>query len=98
MPFEAQLRVFFVHAATVVADVNERQSAVEKLNVNMLCTRIETVFQQLLHDVGGTFDDFAGGNLIGDNFRQNADERHALITSDFNPKRKVYLRAKYPKI
>ena len=90
MPFKAKLRIVFVHAATVVADVNERQTAVEKLNINMLCTRIQTVFQQLLYDIGGTFDDFAGGNLIGDCFRQYANGRHTARTSDLPSKRKLH--------
>ena len=73
-----------------MSDQSMINEEVEKLNKNMLCARIQTVFQQLLHNIGGTFDDFAGGNLIGDDFRQHANGRHTARTSDLPLKRKLH--------
>ena len=38
---------------------------------------VERVFDQFLHDAGGALDHFAGGDLVGDLFGQQADAVHA---------------------
>ncbi len=40
---------------------------------------VERVLEQFLDDGGGALDDFAGGDLVGDQVGENADTAHELI-------------------
>ena len=44
--------------------------------VIFLAAGVEGIFDQLLHDAGGAFDHFAGGDLVGDLFGKQADAVH----------------------
>jgi hypothetical protein len=47
--------------------------------VNRAAVGVEGVFDQFLHDAGGAFDHFAGGDLVGDLFGKQLDAVHRSL-------------------
>ena len=70
---ECQKRVVVHHAAAVVDDADHALAARFDFDAHGIGAGVERVFEQLLHHRGGPLDHFAGGNAVGDGFRQYAD-------------------------
>ena len=77
--FQAEQRVVTAHAGAVVGHAHETAAAGLNLDGEARRLRVERVFDQLLHDAGGAFDHFAGGDLIGDVFGQQTDAIHRCV-------------------
>ena len=74
--FEAEQRVVAAHAGAVVGHADEAASAGLNFDGDSRRLGVEGVFNQFLHDAGGALDHFAGGDLVGDVFGQQADAVH----------------------
>ena len=75
--FECHQRIVAAHAITVIGNIDERAPAVLDGDRDASGLGVQRVFGQLLHDRGGTFDHFAGGDLVGDLFGQKANPIHS---------------------
>ncbi len=60
-------------ARPVVGDPDQLLAATAQFDRDVRGARIEGIFQELLHDGRGPFDDFAGGDLRGDLFGKYGD-------------------------
>src|SRR5450432_2223980 len=78
MTFEREQRVVAAHAETVVGDAHEAASAAADLDDDFPGVGIEGIFDELFHDAGGSFDHFAGGDLVGDLLGKKFDAVHAV--------------------
>jgi hypothetical protein len=76
MALQRENRILAAHAETVVAHANEFLAAAFDFDVDAARARIEGVFHQFLDGVGGPFNHFAGGDLIGDFGRKSVNARH----------------------
>ena len=70
MSFKTEQRVIFAHAESVVGHTNQTASARLDFHGDARRLGIERVFHELLHDTGGALHHFAGGNLVGNVFRE----------------------------
>ena len=77
--FEAEQRVVAAHAEAVVGHANETASARADFDGDFFRVGVERIFDQLLHDAGGPFDHFAGGDLVGDLFGKELDAVHLSL-------------------
>ena len=75
---EGEQRVVVGHAVAVVDDADHALAAGFDFDANAVGAGVERVFEQLLDDGGGALDDFAGGDAVGDSFREYADAAHAV--------------------
>jgi hypothetical protein len=66
MPFDGQLRIIRLHAFPVVFDAHLLLAAEFHVNGDAPGAGIDGVFDEFFHHRGGTLDDFAGGDLIGE--------------------------------
>ncbi len=66
VPRERQRQLLRGYATAVVADPNQAQATIGKLDTNMARAGIERVLDQLLDDRGRPLDDFARGDFGGD--------------------------------
>ena len=66
--------------SAVVGHANEAASAGLDFHGDARGLGIERVFDQFLHDAGGAFHHFAGGDLVGDVFGKQADAVHETAT------------------
>ena len=60
----------------VVGHADETASAGLDFDGDFFGAGIERIFDEFLHDAGGAFDHFAGGDLVGDLFGKQADAVH----------------------
>ncbi len=82
-----QRQLFRCDATAVVADADQAYTALFKIDINAAGTGVDRVLDQLLDHRRGTFDHFAGGDLVDEDLRQRPDRarmgsrRHAgMIT------------------
>ena len=73
MPAHRQWQLLGGNAATIVADADQPHPAFFQVNVDTLRAGIQRVFNQFLDHRGGAFNDFAGGNLVDENFGELTD-------------------------
>jgi hypothetical protein len=76
MAGKAERQIFDLDANTVVRDSDEILAALFNLYFDSGRTGIERILDELLNDRGGPFDNFAGGDSIGDGRRQNLNLGH----------------------
>ena len=74
--FEAEQRVVAAHAKSIVRHADKAAPAREDFHREMRGLGVEGVLDELLHDAGRALDHLAGGDLIGDLLRQQADAVH----------------------
>ena len=79
MPLQRQQGVFARHAATVVAHLDPLLAAVFEQDLDRVGAGVDGVLHQLLDHRCGPLDDLAGGNLIHQLIRENADAGHFQI-------------------
>ena len=77
MAFQAKERVVPVHTDAVIGDANQAAPARLNFHRDAADLRVERVFDEFLDDTRRTFNHFAGGDLVGDLFRQEANPVHA---------------------
>ena len=76
MAFEGQQGVVAVHPMAVVRDADEPPSARLDLDTDAAGSGVERVLQQLLHHGSRPVHHLAGGDLVGNLVRKNADAAH----------------------
>lgn len=76
MPLERERQLVGRDAAAIVADRDERDAALLGRDLDAARTGVEGVLDQFLGEGCGAFDDLAGGDLVDEVGRQQAD-RHA---------------------
>ena len=76
MALEGQQRIVAHHAASVVDDANQFAAARFHVNANPLRSRVERIFQQLLHYGRRSLHHFAGSDLVRHLIGKNADIAH----------------------
>jgi hypothetical protein len=74
--FEGKESVVADHAATVVSDADKAAATGFDFDADVSSSGIEGVLQEFFDDGGGTVDDFAGGDLVGDLVGENSDAAH----------------------
>lgn len=70
MSAQRQGQILARDAGAVVADTDQTGAALAEFDVDAVGTGIQTVFQQFLDHRSRTFDDFPGGDLVGQLRRQ----------------------------
>ena len=73
---EREARVDLVHPGAVVGHADARDAAGLDLYTNLRGPRVERVLDELLHDAGGSLDDLAGCDLVGEVVREAPDDGH----------------------
>ena len=76
VPFDGEQRIIGAHPRTVVHDRNLPAAPRQKLNRYLCASGIDAVFHQFLDHRRGSFDHFAGSNLIADNVWKHGDLCH----------------------
>ena len=76
MALKGQQGVVAIHAVAVVGNANQLAPAAFDLDADAVGAGVEGILQQLFHDRGGPVHHFAGGDLVGDLVRKNADAPH----------------------
>ena len=84
MAQKAHARVLRCHADAVVRDADIIAPSGAELQHNGARSGVHRVFQKLLDRRGGTLDNFARGNEIGNVRRKDVDNRHDMYTSNGN--------------
>ena len=79
MAFKGKEGVVADHAVAVVGDADEFAAACFYFNANAGGPGVDGVFEELLDDGGRTFDDFACGDLVRHEVREDADAAHEEI-------------------
>lgn len=74
--FEAEHRVFAIHAGAVVDDFDEGCATALNVDFDVEGTGVEAVFDQFANDGSGAFNDFTGGHLAGEGVGEDADAGH----------------------
>ena len=62
----AEKSVIWLHSTTVIRDTNELPSTSLNLNADLLCSRIDAIFDQFFNDRSGALNHFTCSNLIGE--------------------------------
>jgi hypothetical protein len=75
--FEAEQGIVAAHAQAVVGDPDQAAAPGLDFGGDGGSLGIERILDQFLDHAGGAFDDFAGGDLVGDLFGQKPDAIHA---------------------
>ena len=65
VPLEREPRIFRAHALAVVFDAHEPLAAQLDVDLDAARARVDGVFDELFDDRCRTFDDLAGGDLVG---------------------------------
>ena len=65
------------HAATIIRDNDTAFAAIMNVDVYIFCAGINGVFDQFFYRRSGSFQNFAGGDLIDQSFRQVPDTHMA---------------------
>ena len=73
MAFERHAGIRFVHAATVIDNLNQCTAPLLEIDRHRSTSSIDGIFQQLLHDRSRPSYDFSRGNLIRHAIRQYSD-------------------------
>jgi hypothetical protein len=66
---ERQRQVVFADAVAVITNAQQLNATLLSININMLSTGIQRIFDQLFNDIGWTFYNFARGNLVRKTWR-----------------------------
>jgi hypothetical protein len=66
--FEAEQGIIATHAESVVGDTDQAAAAGLDFHADTRRFRVECIFDEFLHDAGGTFHHFTGRDLIRDVF------------------------------
>lgn len=77
MVAEREFEVVGMDAVAVVDDADELAAAFLDIDVDARRPGVKAVFEQLLDDAGGPFDDLAGSDLGDDGNGKLTDARHA---------------------
>ena len=75
MARQRDTEIILAHARAIVAHADKANAATLNIDLDTVCTSVETILDKLFDDRGRTLDHFAGGNLIDEFVRQNPD-RH----------------------
>ncbi len=75
MARQRQRQVVTVDTGTVVTDLDQTGAALLHLDINLRRSGIQRVFQQFLDHGRRAFNDFTGGNLVGETVVQQVDAR-----------------------
>ena len=75
---EGEEGVVLDHAVAVVGDADEFAAAGFDLDADAGGAGVERVFEEFFDDGGGAFDDFAGGDLVRHEVREDADAAHSV--------------------
>ena len=86
MAFQGKEGIVSAHADPVITDADQAPAAGLDFDMNKSCLRIEGVLDQFFHDAGGSFDDFAGGDLIRHSFGKDPNTIHCLALYRPKPK------------
>ena len=73
MAGQCELEIVACDAAAVISHRDQFDAAGGKFDADRLCAGVEAVFQQFLQRGSGAFNDFARGDLVDQEFGQNAD-------------------------
>ena len=73
---EGEHGVIAQHAAAVIGDTEQAAAAGLGFDGDGGGTGVERIFEEFLDDGGGPLDDFAGGNLIRNGVREDANSAH----------------------
>lgn len=76
MPLKRQAQLLAGDAAAVVRDPDLLDATLLELDFDDLGSGVEAGFEQLLEHRGGALDDFAGGDLVDQDFGEAVDRRH----------------------
>ena len=76
VPLERQQGIVAHHAAAVIGDLDQLLAAAFHLHPNAPRPRVQRVFQQFLHHRSRALHHLAGGDLVGDVFRENVNAAH----------------------
>ena len=79
MALKGQQGVVAVHAVAVVGDADQLAPARLHLDADAAGSGIQRVLQQLLDHRSGPVHHLAGGDLVGDLVRKNADAAHKIL-------------------
>ena len=73
---EAERGVLRGHPQAVIPDLDELLPAVEEIDPDLRCFRVQGVLDELLDDGNRPFDDLAGRDFLGKLGRKNTDSLH----------------------
>ena len=73
MTRQCQMQLICRNAVTIVRHADTLDSALRQIDIDTRRTCIQAVFQQFFHRRRGAFDHLAGGDLIGQEFREYPD-------------------------
>lgn len=82
MALEGKQRVIRVHPAAIVGHTDQAPPTGGELDLDAPGARIETVFDQLLDDRSGPFNDLTRGDAVDESIGQNSDRRHGVYSTD----------------
>ena len=83
--FKGKQRVVAEHAAAVIGNADEAASSGFDLQQKFFGTRVERIFEELFHDRGWPFDNFASGDFVGDIVREDAYAAQEVIVAGASP-------------
>jgi hypothetical protein len=78
MAFQAKQRIIPAHSDAIVSNANKTSSTSLNLDSDTTRLRIESIFNQFLHDARRSFDHLARRDLIGDMIGKKEDAIHFL--------------------
>ena len=87
MMLERKDGVILAHSLAVVPHLDQPLPARKHADINSPALGIDGIFQQLLHDRGRPFDNFARSDFVCKNFRQYADFAHIEESESRSPLR-----------
>ena len=73
MALEGEQRVVVGHAMAVVDDADHALAAAFHFDANRFRPGVERIFEKLLDDGGGTLDNLARSDAVGDSLGQDAN-------------------------
>ncbi len=76
MALEGEESIVAHHAAAVVGDLDQLAAAAFDFEANVGGSGVERVLEQFLDHGGGTVDDLASGDLVGNLVGEYADAAH----------------------
>ena len=79
MTLEGEEGVVPDHAMAIVGDANELAATSFDFDADAGGASVKGVFEELFDDGGGAFDDFAGGDLVRHEVREDTDASHESI-------------------
>ena len=78
MTFESENRIVAHHAFAVVGDFQQASTAGFDLNRDVGGAGVDRILDEFLGDRSRTFNDFAGGDLIGDVICEDSNFSHGF--------------------